>query len=317
MPSPFQNAIVLTGPTASGKSAVALEAAERLGAEIVALDSMTVYRGLDIGTAKPSAEDRRRVPHHLIDVLDPWESANVAWWLRAAAARCGEIERRGRLALIVGGTPFYLKALLCGLFEAPPVDAAVRSRLEEEAHRLGPEKMHARLAAVDPSAAQRLHTNDLRRVVRALEIWEQTGRPLSDWQTQWRDEAATVRPLCWWVDWPRAELYARIDQRVSDMLAAGWLDEVRGLLDLPQPLGAQARQALGYQELLDFLARGGDIGAVAEAIRRRSRQFAKRQLTWFRSLPGCIPWPGPLTAASWLPTIKELFRAQGRNLRPN
>ncbi len=151
-PDILNNALILTGPTGSGKSALAVELAERLGAEIVSMDSMTLYRGLDVGTAKPNAGERRRVPHHLIDVLDPWESASVAWWLEKAADCVRDIESRGRQALIVGGTPLYLKALLYGLFDGPPVDLALRQRLAEEAERLGSTALHARLAAVDPAS---------------------------------------------------------------------------------------------------------------------------------------------------------------------
>src|SRR5947209_39288 len=173
-PEAFDHALILTGPTGSGKSGLALDLAERLGAEVVAMDSMTLYRGMDVGTAKPSSEDRRRVPHHLLDVLDPWESANVAWWLEQAAAAVRDIEARGRVALFVGGTSFYLRALLFGLFDGPPADLSLRARLAEEVEQAGKEALHARLAAVDPAAAARLHPNAVRRVIRALEVFELT-----------------------------------------------------------------------------------------------------------------------------------------------
>lgn len=181
----FPDAWVLTGPTGSGKSAIAVQLAEHLGAEIVSMDSMALYRGVDISTAKPTAEARARVLHHLIDVLEPWESASVAWWLEQAVACCRDIVSRGRTPLFVGGTPLYLKALLYGLFEGPPADHALRQRLLVEAETLGPEVLHARLRFVDPHSASRLHPNDVRRVVRALEVWELTRRPLSEWQGQW------------------------------------------------------------------------------------------------------------------------------------
>jgi tRNA dimethylallyltransferase len=318
-PDAFRNALILTGPTASGKSAVALAWAAQAGAEIVAMDSMTVYRGLDIGTAKPTPAERERVPHHLIDVLDPWESANVAWWLREAAAACRDIERRGKVPLIVGGTPLYLKALLFGLFEGPAADEEVRRRLEAEAQRHGSAHLHARLATVDPDSAQRLHSNDLRRVVRALEVWELTGRPLSAWQDQWTAAAAERLkrrpPACWWIDWPREQLYARIDARVAAMLAAGWLDEVRRLRELPRPLSRQAAGALGYRELLAYLEQGGDFSAMVETICRRSRQFAKRQLTWLRNLPGIKRLNSPLTPERWAATMNESCR--GENALPD
>lgn len=297
----FSNALVLTGPTGSGKSAAALALAERLGAEIIALDSMTLYRGLDIGTAKPSVCDRERVPHHLIDVLEPWESASVAWWLEQAAFAVRDIEARGRRALFVGGTPLYLKAMLYGLFRGPPADNAVRARLIAQAETEGVAGLHARLATVDPRTAARLHPNDIRRVVRALEVWELTGRPISGWQQQWNvgDLGPTAdtasgpdvdlrdwrlpRVCC--LDRPREELYTRIDQRVLDMLAAGWLDEVRRLNSLPRPLSREAGMAVGYRELSDFLDRVRPWDETVQLIQQRSRNYAKRQLTWFRHLP--------------------------------
>ncbi len=185
LPPPFQNALVLTGPTASGKTPLGIEIAQRLDAEIVAMDSMTLYRGMDIGTAKPTPEERALVPHHLIDVLDPWKSASVAWWLERAADCVRDIESRGKRVLFVGGTPLYLKALLCGLFDGPPADHALRQQLEAEAATHGSAHLHARLAAVDPASALRIHAHDVRRMVRALEVYTLTGTPLSMWQTQW------------------------------------------------------------------------------------------------------------------------------------
>lgn len=285
-PTAFSAAYVLTGPTGSGKSTIALQLAEQLGAEIVSMDSMTLYRGLDIGTAKPSTHDQARVRHHLIDVLEPWESANVAWWLDRAAEACADIRSRGRRAIFVGGTPFYLKALLCGLFDAPPADPELRRRLEADAERIGPSELHARLAAVDPSMAARLHPNDVRRVVRALEVWELTGQPISSFQQSWDKPSATLP--CVVLDWPREELYCRIETRIDAMLAAGWLDEVRRLNELSRPLSKEAAQALGYRELLTHLNGTGPVWAETVAlIKTRTRQFAKRQLTWFRNLDTC------------------------------
>lgn len=301
MTSPFANALILTGPTASGKSALALELAERLNAEIVAADSMTLYRGMDIGTAKPTAAERARVPHHLIDVLDPGESASVAWWLERAQAAVADIEARGKTALFVGGTPFYLKALLCGLFPAPPADPELRRRLEAEAETAGRGALHARLAGVDPVTARRLHVNDVRRVVRALEVWHLTGRPISAWQRQdWFDGTPRFRPgACLVVDVPRPELYERIDLRVEAMFAAGWVDEVRRLQGLPRPLSREASMALGYREIGEFLAGRRALGETVAEIQLRTRQFAKRQLTWFRALPG-VAWCEPkLTFVRW------------------
>jgi tRNA dimethylallyltransferase len=297
-PTAFADVLVLTGPTGSGKTALALDLAERFHGEIVAMDSMTLYRGLDIGTAKPTPAERARVPHHLIDVLDPWDSGNVAWWLEQAAQVCVGIRARGRRPLFVGGTPLYLKALVSGLFEAPPSDPAIRRRLEAEP----PDQLYARLAAVDPATAGRLHPHDVRRVVRALEVWEGTGQPLSTFQQTWqtpsfRQTPAPTSPLKPQIpvavlDWPRPELYRRIDARVDGMLAAGWLEEVRRLAASPRPLSQEASQALGYRELLAHLkGTGPDWEETVARIKTRTRQFAKRQLTWFRNMPGVVGVP--------------------------
>ena len=319
--APFQNAFILTGPTGAGKSRLALTLAERLGAEIVSMDSMALYCGMDVGTAKPRPDDRRRVPHHLLDVLEPWESASVAWWLRRAADCCRDIESRGRRVLFVGGTPLYLKALLHGLFDGPPADEALRRRLTEEAERLGSNALHARLADVDPASAARLHPNDVRRIIRALEVWHLTGRPISAWQTQWR--AGGVSPLVpgakesggsrprspgfpvLYLNPPRAELYARIDARVHRMIADGLVEEVRALRHLPRPLSREAAQALGYKELVDHLDGGAPLEEAVVRIQTRSRQFARRQLTWFRNLPECVPIRDYLTFAAWELTIED------------
>ncbi|MGH7226935.1 MAG: tRNA (adenosine(37)-N6)-dimethylallyltransferase MiaA, partial [Gemmataceae bacterium] len=186
----YPQTLILTGPTGSGKSRLALDLAERLGAEIMSMDSMALYRRMDIGTAKPTVEDRRRVPHHLLDVLEPWESASVAWWLERAGECCRDIVQRGRRPLFVGGTPLYLKTLLHGLFEGPPAEESIRRRLSAEAAALGGAALHARLAAVDALSAARLHPHDVRRIIRALEVWELTGRPMSAWQTQWKKVAS-------------------------------------------------------------------------------------------------------------------------------
>jgi tRNA dimethylallyltransferase len=300
--SPFANSLILTGPTGSGKSALALELAGPLNAEIIAADSMTLYRGMDIGTAKPSLADRARVAHHLIDVLDPWESANVAWWLDRAAECVADIEGRGKTALFVGGTPFYLKALRCGLFPSPPADQALRRRLEAEAEKEGGDVLHARLAAIDPVTAKRLHVNDIRRVARALEVWHLTGKPISDWQQQewWTGGEPRFRPgSCVILDVPRAELYARINRRVEAMFAAGWVDEVRRLRELPRPMSREAAQALGYREIGEYLDGRRSLAKTVAEVQLRTRQFAKRQLTWLRALPGGQFLDAKLTSAVW------------------
>lgn len=304
-PAPFANVFVLTGPTASGKTALGIELAERLNAEIVSMDSMALYRGMDIGTAKPTAAERRQTPHHLIDVRDPWETGSVAWWLDQAANCCREIEVRGRQVLFVGGTPLYVKALLYGIFQGPAADPVLRQRLETMANESGSAALHERLARVDPIAASRVHLNDRRRIIRALEVWELTGKPISAHQQEWRNRAETAadRVLC--LDIPRAELYARIDARVEQMVAAGFIDEVRALRASPKPLSKEAAQAVGYAEMMRYLDGEGSLHETIQRIQTRTRQFAKRQLTWFRHLKPCQMVMPQLTWASWSQTIKS------------
>jgi tRNA dimethylallyltransferase len=307
LPQAFQNALVLTGPTGSGKSELGVEIAERLDAEIISMDSMALYRGMDIGTAKPTPDLRQRIGHHLVDVLDPWQSASVAWWWRQAAACVADIEDRGKSVLFVGGTPLYLKALLRGLFQGPAADAELRRRLWDEVETAGTLALHDRLAKVDSITAQRVHPNDLRRIVRALEVWELTGKPISSWQVEWRsgrktvpgDSGAQTFPRVLWLDRPRSELYARIDARVQHMFAAGLVEEARGLRQLPQPLSREASQALGYKEVFAYLDDACSLEETIAQIQTRSRNFAKRQLTWFRHLPECFPVTRELTFAAW------------------
>ena len=287
----------LAGPTACGKSDVALELAGRMltqcgaAAEIVSLDSMTLYRRMDIGTAKPSAEQRRRVPHHLFDLIEPSQEFSVAEYLVAAEQVCREIVDRGHIPLFVGGTGLYLRSLLRGVFAGPAANYEIRQRLEAEAARDGQDALFRRLQQLDSETAERLHPNDLRRVVRALEVIELTGQPLS---AQHRETPLPPeeRPASvFWLEPPRDWLYRRINERVEAMLATGWLDEVRLLLREPQPLSQTAYQALGYHELIEHLSGRLSWADAITRIQTRTRQFAKRQHTWFRHLEECVAVP--------------------------
>lgn len=284
-----RRALYLTGPTAAGKTAVGVALARRLGAEVVALDSMTLYRGMDLGTAKPTAEEMGGVPHHLIDVLDPWEAASVADYRAWALGVLAELEGRGTRALFVGGTALYLKAMLRGLFEGPAADPALRRELEAEADRVGAAELHDRLAGLDPPTAARLHPNDRRRVIRAIEVHAATGRPLSDLQVEHARPAAGARVFA--LERPRDELRGRIDRRVERMFADGLVEEVRALQAGPRPLGPVPAQGVGYREVIDLLAGRATFAETIPLVQARTRQFAKRQATWFRGLAEVRPWP--------------------------
>jgi tRNA dimethylallyltransferase len=284
---PVDDCWFLTGPTACGKSALSLMLAERLGAEILSLDSMAVYRGMDIGTAKPSPAERVRVPHHLIDLLEPNAEFSIAEYVAAAHVAVEQIKGRGKVALFVGGTPLYLKALLRGLFVGPVANWDFRRRMDAFATDHGDDALHARLAEVDPEATTRLHPRDRRRVIRALEVFEQTGITLSSQQQQFDRARASAECRCFVLERPREELSARIDARLDAMFADGLVDETRCLLDKHGAFSRTAGQAVGYREAVEHLSGERDLPATVDLVKLRTRQFAKRQMTWFRSLSEC------------------------------
>jgi tRNA dimethylallyltransferase len=276
---------VIVGPTAGGKSALAVRVAELLGGEVVTADAFQVYRGLDIGTAKPTAGERRGVRHHLIDVVEPSERFTVAEWLSLAEAAIGEIRGRGGVPVVVGGTHLYVKALLDGLFEGPGPDAALRADLRS----LGLSSLRAELERVDPVAAGRIHRNDERRMVRALEVYRRTGRPISEQQGQWDGRGRSDCVLVG-LSWETAVVNRRINARVLGMMEQGLLEEVRGLETLGR-LGPQAREALGYKQLLRHLSGEWGLDEAVERIKIETRRFAKNQRTWLRRLrqtPGSV-----------------------------
>lgn len=284
--------LAIAGSTASGKSALALEAAIRMNGEIVCMDALQVYRGLDVGTAKPTKEEQALVPHHLLDVREPDEAFSAAEYTRLAEDAIGGILSRGRLPVLCGGTGLYLRALRGGLdFGGTPADPSVRAKYQAVADREGAEAVHALLARRDPETARELHPNNLRRVIRALEVLEKTGKPFRPRQAPRADSGKwpmTVIAL----DWPRDELYRRIGERVQQMLDGGLIQEVRGLLARGVSPQAQALQGIGYKELVPCVLGRTSLKEAAELIARRTRNYAKRQLTWLRAEPGVTWLPG-------------------------
>lgn len=284
---PTADCIFITGPTASGKTAVGVALAKMLGAEVISMDSMALYHGMNVGTAKPSPEEQAGVPHHLLDVIEPEDEFSVAQYVEAAETVVSELRERGVQPLFVGGTPLYLKALLRGLFEGPPADWEWRNKLSAEAESHEPQWLHAKLASVDAASAARLHPNDTRRLIRALEVYEKTGQPISCWQQQFDRGRPAAECSVYWLDWPPDVLAARIEQRVDEMFAGGLVDEVTQLTKPGRTLSHTATQALGYREVLEHLAGGPALPETIELVKTHTRQFAKRQRTWFRGLSEC------------------------------
>ena len=273
---------VLAGPTASGKTDLSLRLAEKYGCEIVCMDSMQIYRGMDIGTAKPTAEEQARAPHHMLDVADPREAFSVARYQELAEACVRQIHARGHRALFVGGTGFYLRALRHPMAMGEVRgDEALRRELEALAETEGGrERLHRMLAAVDPETAARLHENDVRRAVRALEVYRLTGIPFSRQPQKEEKSPFDYRVVCLTMD--RERLYRRIERRVDRMLEDGLLREVRGLLDSGVPADCQAMKAIGYKELVPVLRGEASLEQAAAEIKLGTRHYAKRQLTWMR-----------------------------------
>ncbi len=287
MSASFHSCWFLAGATAVGKTSIGVALAKRLGAEIVSLDSMAIYRGMDIGTAKPSPAERAAVPHHLIDIVSPSEEFSLAQYVEAAAAAVADIRQRGTLPLFVGGTPLYLKSLLRGLFEGPPADWQLRRDIEQELVDVGEQALYQRLTAIDPVAASRIHPHDTRRLIRALVVYRATGEPISHQQLQFDEGRSAEECRVFVLRRSREELHARIEARVTTMIATGLVDEVRNLTADGRGLGRTARQAVGYREALAFLAGECDREQMINHIVYRTRRFAKRQGTWFRSLSEC------------------------------
>jgi len=282
--------ILILGVTASGKGRLAFNLAEHLGGEIISVDSMKVYRRMNIGTAKPSEEARRRINYHLIDVVEPSESFSVGRFLELAGAAIDQVKNRSKPVIAVGGTALYIKALLYGLFDGPARDEQIRLRLKQRAQAEGLDTLYKRLIEIDPAAAQKIHANDLKRIIRALEVYELTGKPISGFQQQWQIPAPILsginRGHKWTIIGLRREKTvenSRINQRVKNMIEAGLVDEVKSLLAEDKPLSMQARCAIGYAEIIDCLNGKTTLDDAVELIKKNSRRFAKSQRTWFKT----------------------------------
>lgn len=309
---------IIIGPTAGGKSALAMDLAAALArsgtqCEIVTADAYQIYTGLDIGTAKPTKVEQALLPHHLLDIIDPANPLpfTVHDWLTAANAAIATIQARGHVPIVVGGTHLYIKALLDGLFEAPPPDAVLRESLRARPLT----DLRIELERVDPIAASRIHPNDERRTIRALEVLHQTGTPISRQQTQWASPTAHTDRVLIGLVWEIEDINRRINARVRGMMEQGLLDEVRGLHAAGR-LGPQAREALGYKQLIDHLEGRGSLDEAVERIKIETRRFGKNQRTWLKRLrltPGSVWIPMAPSDLSSIPTIGESTTEQSKN----
>ena len=279
----MNNIICIAGPTASGKTALAVALAKELNGEVVSCDSMQVYKRMDIGTAKPTPEEMQGIPHHMIDVAEPWEDFSVSRYCEMAAPIVDDIISRGKTAIIAGGTGLYMDSLIRGSAFAPFPSTGVRERLEAQADAEGMEAMLSRLRAVDPDSAARLHLSDRKRIIRALEVFLETGETITEHNRKTQAVPPRYTPLWLGLDFSeRGELYRRIDLRVGKMLEMGLIEEIQSLLDSGIPEKATAMQAIGYKEFVDALDGRCTIEEAADQVRQSPRRYAKRQLTWFR-----------------------------------
>ncbi len=274
--------LCLLGPTAVGKTEIAIQLAQHLNAEIISVDSRQIYRQMDIGTAKPTPDEQQAARHHLIDCVDISQTFSVADYQSLADTAIADIQNRGKQVLLVGGAGLYFRAVVDGLFEGPGADAAFREQLEQEAAQHGVNVLHERLRACDPTSAERIHPNNVVRVIRALEVYELTGTPMSEHQQQWQHQNQRYPFIAFCLTMPRALLYSRIEQRVDVMLANGLVAEVESLLAAGYARDSIALRSFGYKELIAYLdGKCTYLEAVAQ-LKQNTRRFAKRQLTWFR-----------------------------------
>ncbi|MGW8223103.1 MAG: tRNA (adenosine(37)-N6)-dimethylallyltransferase MiaA [Syntrophobacteria bacterium] len=274
--------IAIMGPTAVGKTWLVSQLTKDLGGEIVNADSVQIYRFMDIGTAKPTMADRAEVAHHLVDIVDPDHDFDASRYSQLAREVIANLARQGKPAIVVGGTGLYLKAIFHGLFPGAPSDQLVRQRLRREAEKKGGAELYRRLQRIDPITAQRVHPHDLFRIIRALEVWECKGQPISALQSDHNFKDRPFLPLKIGLRRPRPELYERINRRVEEMMAQGLLEEVRALLSRGYGPNLKSLQALGYRHMVQHLINGVDISEAVRTMKRDTRRYAKRQMTWFR-----------------------------------
>ena len=282
--------ICIAGPTASGKTALAVELAKALDGEVISCDSMQIYKYMDIGTAKPTREEMEGIPHHMLDVAEPWEEFSVSRYCEMADPIVQDILGRGKTAIIAGGTGLYMDALIRGNTFAPCPSTGMREKLEQKADEIGMEAMLEQLRSIDPEAAGRLHLADRKRILRALEVYYETGETITAHNLKTQSLPDKYQPV-WFAleDEDRAELYGRINRRVDQMLEIGLLQEITALLERGIPEKCTAMQAIGYKEFLDALAGRCTVEEAAEQVKQSSRHYAKRQLTWFRRNPA-VHW---------------------------
>lgn len=301
----------IVGPTGSGKSAVAMEIAEPLGAEIVNADSRQLYRGMDIGTAKPSAAERARVPHHLIDVRDPDEPLDAAEFVAMARRAIFDISRRGRRALVVGGSGLYLRVLRGGIFSGPSACVEIRRELEAVAHQHGVGRLHDELARVDAESAARIQRGDLYRIVRALEVYRLTGTPISEHHRRHAFAARDIETLSIALDLPRERLYENINRRFDAMVAEGLAEEVRSLLEAGYSPERPPLSTIGYKEIAAFVRGETTLDEAVDRAKRETRRLAKRQLTWFRREPSLVWVDADCAREQALRLLQEFFSSSG------
>lgn len=302
--------VAIVGPTATGKSSLALHLAEKFGGEIISADSVQVYRGLDIGSAKPSAEDLRRIPHHLIDILDPDQDYSASAFRANADEIIRRLFRADIPAFVAGGTGLYLKVLSRGLFRGPGGDPQLRQALRQQAEREGGHSLHKELGQWDPEAASRIHPRDTFRLIRALEVHCLSQKPISQLQKEHGFRENPYRILKLGLQCERQELYQRTEARVDEMMKKGWLEEVRSLLEKGYSPGLKSLQSLGYKRLVLHLSGEMDLDRAVQLIKQDTRRFAKRQITWFKADPEITWFPATRESYGSIETAVSLFFQQ-------